>query len=215
MASFETIGGGSIAADGRNIIRKVVISTSGSVSAPPGPGGYQLTNKTITQEAGGIERGVFEYTSAQRAGTGGDPNFDAYGKRFELMGGTREVPTATHSRFKDLTSEQVAAVETAVEDKSTPTFDEPDQQLLFNLLSKGVEYILAPSVVGRVTEIESSLPSMEGIAKAGGAPGLSAPSGTFWVCTGISASPIGDKFQVSREYTLNFADPALVDVYNW
>lgn len=214
MASFETVGGGEVLADGRRIIRKVMVGTGGSDPAPSAPSGYQLTNKTTTNEAGGITRSVFEYTSAN-AGTGGDPNFDAYGKRYELIGGTREVPTKTHDKFKNLTAAQIAAVEEAIEKKESPTYTNDNQRLLFKLLSIGVEYILAPSVTGRITEIESNLPEMEGIAKRAAVPGLPAPANTFWVMTGISAAPIGNKFQVTREYTLNFSNPALSDVYSW
>jgi hypothetical protein len=220
MASFETIGGGSIAADGRLIVRKVMVETGGSSATPTAPAGYQLTNKTTTNEAGGVTRSVFEYTKASISGGGGgggaeNPEFDAYGVRLELMGGTREVPIETHTKFKDLTDNQVRRVQKAVEEKEEISFIDPLQHLLFQLLSKKVEYVLAPSVVGRITEIESVLPEMGAIAKTASPPQLNAPQDTFWVCTGISARPIGDEFEVTREYTLNFSDTSLVDVYSW
>jgi hypothetical protein len=79
-----------------------------------------------------------------------------------------------------------------------------------------VEYALAPAIVGRVSEIESVLPSLSPIAKTANPPELDAPPKTFWVCTAITASPIGNKYEVTREYTLNFSEWDDVEVlYEW
>lgn len=195
MAQYETTGGGIIDSGDKRIERKVVVSTSGNPTAPSGTG--RLTNVSITQEPGGIRRGVFEYTK----GGAGDANYNAYGKKIELMGGSREVPIYNHPNFATLTKEQILSVQKAVEEKQNRSFTNADQQRLFEFLCRGTEYFLAPSVVARVSEIESNIPSLSGLCNVDNPSGINAPSGTFWVLTGISATPIGDKYEVTREYT--------------
>jgi hypothetical protein len=71
-------------------------------------------------------------------------------------------------------------------------------------------------VVGRISEIESTLPSLSPIAKVADPSELNAPSGTFWVCTAITANPIGTRYEVTREYTLNFSEWDDVELlYGW
>jgi hypothetical protein len=196
MANIETTGGGTIDSGDKRIERKVVVATGGADPAAPGGTG-RLTNISITQEPGGIRRGVFEYTQ----GGAGDANYNAYGKKVELMGGSREVPIYNHPNFAALTREQILSVQKAVEEKQDRSFTNSDQQKLFEFLSRGTEYFLSPSVVARVSEIESSLPAITGLCNVDNPSGISAPSGTFWVLTGISASPVGDKYEITREYT--------------
>jgi hypothetical protein len=195
MANIETTGGGTIDSGDKRIERKVVVSTDGNPAAPGGTG--RLTNVSITAEPGGIRRGVFEYT---QGGTG-DASYNAYGKKIELMGGSREVPIYNHPNFAALTKAQVLSVQKAVEEKQERSFTNADQQRLFEFLARGTEYFLSPSVVARVSEIESTIPSTSGLCNVSDPTGVSAPSGSFWVLTGISASPVGDKFEVTREYT--------------
>lgn len=195
MANIETTGGGIVDSGDKRIERKVVVSTSGDPAAPGGTG--RLTNVSITQEPGGIRRGVFEYT----VGGEGGASYNAYGKKIELMGGSREVPIYNHPNFAALTKEQILSVQKAVEEKQDRSFTNSDQQRLFEFLSRGTEYFLAPSVVARVSQIESNLPAITGLCNVDNPSGISAPSGTFWVLTGISASPVGDKYEVTREYT--------------
>jgi hypothetical protein len=213
MAQFETTGGGIVDSGDRRIERKVVVSTDGAAITAPGGTGI-LTNASVTDEAGGIRRAVFEYTEAG----GGDATYNQYGKRIELTGGTREVPIQTHKEFSALTDEQLAEVQEQVDagtSANTTVFTE-SQNLLFSFLRRGVEYVLAPAVVGRVSEIESQLPSLDGIAKVANPNELNAPTGTFWICTAITASPIGKDYEVTREYTLNFSDWEDVEtLYSW
>jgi hypothetical protein len=204
MSQFETTGGGFIDSGDRQIERKVVVTTDGATPTAPASS-FPLTNKTITKEPGGIQRGVFEFTQAGE----GDASYNQYGKRIELTGGTREVPIQTHPAFKTLTETKLAEVDTALENKVADqwkTFEDETQQLLYNFLRKKVEYVLAPAIVGRITEVESDLPSLTPIAKVADPSELTAPSGTFWVNTSITASPIGDRYEVTREYTLNFSE---------
>jgi hypothetical protein len=214
MAQFETTGGGIVDSGDRRIERKVVVSTDGAAITAPGGTGI-LTNASITNEAGGVRRAVFEYTEAGS----GDASYNQYGKRIELTGGTREVPIQTHPQFKDLTEEQLAEVMTKIENPvpdQWAIFDSETQQLLYNFLRRKVEYALSPAVVGRVSEIESQLPSLDGIAKVANPNELNAPTGTFWICTAITASPIGGQYEVTREYTLNFSDWEDVEtLYSW
>ena len=210
MAQFETTGGGLTASGDRIIDRKVVVSTSPNISAPGGSG--ILTNVSVTKEAGGITRGVFEYTR----GGAGDASYNQYGKRIELTGGTREVPIYGHPTFASLTPSQVQEVQTAVENKTQGPFASEAQTKLFGFLARGTEYFLAPAVVGRVSEFESGLPSLSPIAKVANPSELNAPADTFWICTAITATPIGDKFEVTREYTLSFSGwQEVEDLYNW
>jgi hypothetical protein len=83
-------------------------------------------------------------------------------------------------------------------------------------LSRKIEYALAPAVVGRVTEVESNLPSLDIIAKVADPSELTAPADTFWICTAVTATPIGDRYEVTREYTLNFSSWEDVEIlYTW
>jgi hypothetical protein len=211
MAQFETIGGGFTESGDRSIIRKVIVSTEGEeITAPGAPPGYRLTNASTTQEAGGVQRAVFEYTAAGEGGA----TYNQYGKRVELTGGTREVPIQTHPAFKTLTETQLAEVLTKIENPTPDvhaSFANETQQLLYDFLRRKVEYVLAPAIVGRVSEFESALPDLSIVAKVADPPELAAPDGNFWICTSVTASPIGEKYEVIREYTLNFSDWAEVE----
>ena len=211
MAQIETIGGGSTDSGDRSIIRKVIVSTEGEeITAPGAPSGYRLTNASTAQEAGGLQRAVFEYTAAGEGGA----TYNQYGKRVELTGGTREVPIQTHPAFKLLTETQLAEVLTAIENPTPDvhaSFANETQQLLYDFLRRKVEYVLAPAIVGRVSEFETALPDLSIVAKVADPPELTAPDGNFWICTSVTASPIGEKYEVIREYTLNFSDWAEVE----
>lgn len=211
MAQFETIGGGSTDSGDRSIIRKVIVSTEGEeITTPAAPSGYRLTNASTAQEAGGLQRAVFEYTAAGEGGA----TYNQYGKRVELTGGTREVPIQTHPAFKLLTETEIAEVLTKIENPQPDfwaTFANETQQLLYDFLRRKVEYVLAPAIVGRVSEFETALPDLSIVAKVADPPELTAPDGNFWICTSVTASPIGEKYEVIREYTLNFSDWAEVE----
>lgn len=198
MAQFIAPGGGISDSGDKRVERKVVVSTDGNPSAPGGNG--ILTNVSITEEPGGVRRGVFEYTR----GGAGDASYNAYGKKYELIGGTREVPIYMNPAFASLNPQQIIDVKNAVAEGTTGPFPDATQDKLFGFLVRGEEYALAPSITARVSEIESNLPSLLRIAKAENPTGLSAPANTFWICTGISASSIGDKYEVTREYTLSW-----------
>jgi hypothetical protein len=216
MAQFETTGGGYIDSGDRRIERRVVVGTNVSeLTVPNSAEGFPLSNVSVTQEPGGVLRGVFEFSEGGEGGA----SYNQYGKRIELTGGTIQAPIQTHPAFNDLTETQLAEVDTAIENKINDqwkTFTNETQQLLYNFRRKGVEYALAPAIVGRVSEIESVLPSLSPIAKTANPPELDAPPKTFWVCTAITASPIGNKYEVTREYTLNFSEWDDVEVlYEW
>jgi hypothetical protein len=216
MAQLETTGGGFLDSGDRKVIRKVYVSTDGQlVNIPASQGGYPLSSVSASEEPGGIRRAVAEYSQGGEGGA----SYNAYGKRIELTGGTREVPIQTHPKFKDLTEAQLAAVMTKIENPTPDEwaiFSNQTQQLLYNFLRKKVEYALAPAVVGRISEIESALPSLSPIAKVANPSELNAPNGTFWVCTAITANPIGTRYEVTREYTLNFSEWDDVQLlYGW
>ena len=216
MAQFETTGGGYIDSGDRKVIRKVVVATGGElIQVPQTEQGFPLSNVSVSEDAGGIRRATLEYSQGGEGGA----SYNAYGKRIELTGGTREVPIQTHPKFNTLTETQLAEVDTAIENKvpdQWKTFANETQQLLYNFLRKKVEYALAPAVVGRVTEIESNLPSLSPIAKTANPSELNAPTGTFWVCTAITATPIGNRYEVTREYTLNFSEwDDVAALYGW
>lgn len=215
MSQYNAPGGGIVDSGDKRIERKVVVSTSGNPTAPGGTG--RLTNVSITTEPGGIKRGTFEYTQ----GGGGDANYNAYGKKIELMGGSREVSIFNHPRFAVIPNNQVATIQQKAEEDvpkgKWSTFDDEAQQRLYNCLRRQQEYFLAPSIVARVSEIESNLPTVSGLCKVDNPSGISAPNGTFWILTGISATPVGDKYEVTREYTSipsEWADVAYI-YNNW
>lgn len=190
--------------DGRQITRKVIVSTGG-LSAPGGAG--QLTSAQITDLAGGLRQGVYEYTTSAQAG--GSAEYDPRtGGETELLGGSREVPIETHPLFKDIPAEDVAKIRAAVRDAddsllpdSGPGADSAGITLR-ELLSRGVESFLAPSVLARITDVESSLPPLAGLCKLDSPRGISAPDGAVWILTGVSAQSVGRDYNVTREYTL-------------
>jgi hypothetical protein len=216
MAQVEVTGGGFLDSGDRKVIRKAYVSTTGApINVPATVDGFPLSSVNATEEPGGIRRAIAEYSQGGEGGA----SYNAYGKRIELSGGSREVPIQTHPVFNDLTETQLAQVDTAIENKVNDqwkTFSNAKQQLLYNFRRKGVEYVLAPAIVGRVSEIESSLPSLDPIAKVANPSELSAPPKTFWVVTSITATPIGTRFEVTREYTLNFSEWDDVNaLYGW
>jgi hypothetical protein len=217
MAQIETTGGGYLDSGDRKVLRKVYVSTGGQlINIPTSEQGFPLSSVSASEEPGGIRRAVAEYSQGGEGGA----SYNAYGKRIELTGGTREVPIQTHEYFSDLTEEEIAAVQKCV-DARDPNADENYAMAgrlypLYAFLIRGVEYVLAPSVVGRVTEIESALPSLEPIAKVANPSELNAPDDTFWICTAITASPIGNRYEVTREYTLNFSSwDDVAALYSW
>ena len=216
MAQFETTGGGYLENSDRKVIRKAYVSTDGqSINIPASVDGFPLSSVNATDDAAGVRRVVAEYS---QAGEGGPASANASGKRIELTGGTREVPIQTHKKFENLTDAEVAAVQEAVEagTDAVLTAFSADQELLYSFLSRGVEYVLAPAIVGRITEFESTLPNLSPIAKTANPSELNAPSGTFWICTAITATPIGTRYEVTREYTLNFSAWAdVATLYGW
>jgi len=215
MAQIETTGGGFLDSGDRKVIRKVYVTTGGElVNIPTSEGGYPLSSVSASEEPGGIRRAVAEYSQGGEGGA----SYNAYGKRIELTGGTREVPIQTHKKFEAMTSAEIARVQEEVEKRQQAVVTDftPDQELLYSFLSRGVEYVLSPAIVGRVSEIESTLPSLDPIAKVADPSELSAPADTFWICTAITASPIGTTYEVTREYTLNFSGWQQVqELYDW
>jgi hypothetical protein len=222
MATIETTGGGYLDSGDRKVIRKSYVATgSGAINLPLSADGFPLSGVNATEEPGGIRRVVAEYSQGGEGGA----SYNAYGRRIELTGGTREVPVQTHPKFKNLTEAQLAQVQTRIDNPEQDVWHttaatggafSTAQQLLYNFLRKKVEYVLAPAVVARVSEIESNLPSLSPIAKVANPPGVPAPTGTFWVCTAIAATPIGTRYEVTREYTLNFSEwDDVQSLYGW
>jgi hypothetical protein len=209
MAQYTVPGGGVIDSGDKRITRKVVVATGGSDPSAPGGSG-RLTNVSITSEPGGIKRGVFEYTQ----GGAGDANYNAYGKKIELLGGSREVPIYKHPNFEDLTDEQISKVQEDVEKKLKGTSYTTAQDNLYQCLIRQIEYYLAPSLVARISEIESNLPSVAGLCRVESPNGVSsAPSGSVWLLTGISATAVGEKYEVTREYTMSAEPQATLFLY--
>jgi len=197
--SYEVPGGGVVDAGDKRINRVVVVSTGGSrPTAPTRPG--RLTNVSITEEPGGIQRGVYEYTQ----GGLGDASYNIYGKKIELMGGSRDVPIINHPKFKNLSAARVNAVQSEVEKepgKRRAAFDNTDENNLYQCLIRGIEYYIAPNLVARVSEIESGIPTVDGLCRLDSPNGVGKPGNGKWILTGISATPLGEKYEVTREYT--------------
>jgi hypothetical protein len=213
MAQIETTGGGFQDSGDRKVLRKVYVSTGGTlINIPTTEQGFPLSSVSASEEPGGIRRAVAEYSQGGEGGA----SYNAYGKRIELTGGTREVPIYNHPTFETLTPQQIQDVQTAVENKTQGPFGSAAQTKLFGFLLRGTEYFLAPAVVGRISEVESVLPSLSPIAKVANPSELNAPSGTFWICTAITANPIGTRYEVTREYTLSFSGWEDVEaLYSW
>lgn len=197
MSQYTAPGGGIIYSGNKLIDRKVVIATGENPNPPGGKG--RLTNVSITHEAGGIRRGIYEYTQ----GGSGDAGFNVYGKKIELMGGSREVPIYNHPRFKELSTDNIITVQSAAEERprKKKAFNDVDMDNLYQCLIRQIEYYISPSLVARVSEIESTLPSVSDLCKISNPTGVSKPGDGKWIITGISATALGDKFEVTREYT--------------
>ena len=198
MATVQAPGGGTIDSGDKRIERKVVVSTTGNPTPPSGTG--RLTNVSITEEPGGIRRGIFEYT----LGGEGGANYNQYGKKIELAGGSREVPIYNHPNFKTLTAEQVNTVQEEAEKRPSERPASLAGTVLNNLyqcLIRQVEYYIAPSLVARISEVESNLPSLDGLCKIANPQGVGNPGEGTWILTGINAAPVGDKYEATREYT--------------
>jgi hypothetical protein len=215
MAQFETTGGGFLDSGDRKVIRKAYAATDNqAINVPASVDGFPLSSVSATEDVAGVRRVIAEYSQGGEGGA----SYNAYGKRIELTGGTREVPIQTHKKFDLLTDEQIADVQEQVDKASeadTSGFN-ADQSLLYSFLRRGVDYVLAPAVVGRISEVESTLPSLSIIAKTANPSELDAPPGTFWICTAVTASPIGNRYEVTREYTLNFSGwEDVATLYGW
>jgi hypothetical protein len=197
----EIPGSQLIVQDNKIIERKVVIEAGGPPSAPGGNGVF--TASEITTLPGGLQRGTFEYTRFGKTGAGEQPGTS--GPQIELMGGSREVPIQTHPKFADLSEEDVAAITAAAEqndDSLLPESMEGGAETLYRMLRRKVTHYLAPSVVARVTDIESGVPSLAGLTTLEGPAGVDGAPGSKWLLTGVSARGFGTEFEVSREYTL-------------
>jgi hypothetical protein len=212
MAQVETSGGGFLDTGDRRIIKKSYVSTGGTINIPPQVSGFPLTSVNAVEEPGGIRRVSAEYSQ----GGAGDASYNQYGKRIELSGGTREVPIQSHAQFEQLSQSDIEEVEKKLRDPDYSWAPSAKQALLYSFLSRGVEYVLAPAVVGRVSTIESNLPNLNIVAKVMNPSELNAPPKTFWICTAVTATPIGNRYEVTREFTLNFAGwDDVVALYGW
>jgi hypothetical protein len=210
MSQYTAPGGAIIDSGDKRVTRKVVVSTGGENPQPPGGPG-RLTNSSITSEPGGIRRGVFEYTEGGEGGA----NYNVYGKKTELLGGSREVPIYKHPNFKTLSDEEIATVQQDVENKTKSSGYTTAQNNLYQCLIRKIEYYLAPSLIARVSEIESSLPSVAGLCKIDEPAGVvrGDPEDSIWLLTAISAIPVGDKYEVAREYTMASEPEAALFLY--
>jgi hypothetical protein len=190
--------------DGRQITRKVIVGP-GLLSAPSGPG--VLTSVQITDLPGGLRQGVYEFTTPPASGGSAEYN-PRTGGVTELLGGAREVPIETHPLFKEIPPEDIVKIRAAVRDNDQSLLPEEGPGAdsagitLYELLGRGVETFLAPSVLARISDIESGLPSLGGLCKVDEPNGLPSPSGSVWLLTGISARSVGNEYEVTREYTL-------------
>jgi hypothetical protein len=192
-----------ILADGKVIQRKTQIATAGERMSPPRGDGV-LKSIQITDDAAGVRRGVWEYVQTDLSVPEGEAGTYPV---IELLGGSREVPIQTHPKFDGIDEQRLKQISRAVEvevvSAEMPEGLTDDEENLVALLRREIKYFLTPSVTARVTEIESSLPSMSDLTTLGGASGLpSPPSGKSWIMTGISARSVGDKYEVTREYTM-------------
>jgi hypothetical protein len=224
MAQYETVGSATIEGGDSKIQRKVVISTDGADPEAPGGEG-RLTSVSITAEAGGIRRGVFEYTQAGE----GSASYDIYGKRVEV-GSCSSAPIETHKDFKEMTVGDMEAVHRAADarnrDLILKTAEGGDREpndaalcnTLYEYLDRQVTTFLAPSAVGRISEIESNVPSFSLLGKVSNPSELSNPyeGDAFWLLTSIQAMPIGEKYEVTREYTLVWGGWSEIQaIYGW
>jgi hypothetical protein len=194
-----------VLADGKRITRKAQIATANERMSPPGGDG-QLTSIQITDDIAGVRRGFWEYTQSSLSPGGQEIPGSGPGVVVELMGGSREVPIQTHPKFKNIDAKRIKQITRAVDAEDDSLLPNPltgDENNLVEFLRREIKYFLAPAVTGRVTTLESGLPSLGDLLKLGGASQLpSAPSNSKWILTGISARTSGDKYEVSKEYTL-------------
>jgi hypothetical protein len=193
-----------ILADGKRIERITQIATSNERMSPPGGNGV-LTSIQITDDAAGVRRGVWEYVTAD-SGQGGGEYASRSFPLVELLGGSREVPVQTHPKFADISDDDVEKITAAAERKDPsllPSSMAGNANNLYELLRRQVRHYLVPAVVGRVTNIQSGLPALGDLLSLGADSALpSAPSGSVWILTGVSARSEGSEYEVTKEYTL-------------
>jgi hypothetical protein len=193
-----------VLADGKRIQRKTQIATAGETMPPPGGDGV-LTSIQITNDAAGVRRGVWEYVTADSSTGGGE--YDGRGlPMVELLGGSREVPVQTHPKFAEISDDDVEKITAAADQKDPsllPDEMDGDKEKLYELLRRQIRYYLVPSVVGRVTDLQSDIPSLNDLLTLGGDSALpESKANTVWILTGISARGVGTEYEVTKEYTL-------------
>jgi hypothetical protein len=192
-----------VLADGKVIHRKTQIATAGERMSPPNSPGI-LKSIQITDDAAGVRRGVWEFVESDTNVPEGEAGQYPV---IELLGGSREVPVQTHPKLASISADRIKqitrAVETEVVSAEMPDDLTNDEENLVALLRREIRYFLTPAVSARVTEIESSLPDLEDLTTLGGASGLpQPPTGKAWIMTGVSARSVGNKYEVTREYTM-------------
>lgn len=209
MAQFKVTGGGQTDSGDKRITRQVVVATGGENPAPQGGVRGRLTSVNITEEAAGLKRGVFEYTE----GGAGDANYNQYGNKIEMIGGTREVPLPAHPIFKTLSEAQLLEVQKAVDTKKPKSFSNLKQKLLYRMLASGVESVFVPAVTVRVSRIESNLPRLTELCQLDSPPSVGNPKDSVFLVVGKTATPIGDKYEVTTEYMAIPNDAWVTDIY--
>lgn len=213
MATIETTGKQIVDTQNKRIERRVIVATGGGSPLPPEDATGELTNTIITDEPAGIKRAIYEFTTGgEESGGGGGGSGTPY-KRVELLGGTREVPIYSHPLFKDLTPTQILEVQEAVENREL-LVTTGAQATLQDCLLRKTEYFMAPSTIGRISTFEATLPDLEPVAKEADPQPSELPAYTnaTWICTSITASPVGNSYEVVREYTLIYNPDWITDL---
>jgi len=203
MSQVTVPGGGEILGDNKRTKRIVVVNVGPTVEIPNHPG--RLVAASATHEPGGITRGTFDFVTSDFS-PGGELTSNKT-QMLEIMGGSREVPVQTHPKFANIDPQRIKQITRAVENEvasaEMPTDLTSDEQNLISLLRREIKYYLVPAVTGRVTTIESNLPSLNELTTLGGESALPSPGpGRNWIMTGISAREVGEEFEVTREYTV-------------
>lgn len=212
MAQIETIGGGvSYTQDGKKLTKKVYILTPGTTTVPVESGLGSIISADVREDVAGTKRVEVTYQY------GGGGSVSSGGIVEELTGGSREVPVKSHEYFKDLTRTELAEIDRAAADIQNQTLDTSKinparsdiANTLLDLLQRGVEYYLVPSVNYRETVFETTKPTIANLTRINapvGAPKVN--TDWNWLLTSINYQTIQRPdgnivYQVTREWTLS------------
>lgn len=230
MAQIETSGGGiSYTSDGKKLTKQVYVLTAGETSVTPTPiAGATITSADFVQSEGGTTRVTITWTKGLDPISGGSSSGSAgAGATTELIGGSREIPTEAHPKFKDsVTDSQLEEIKRAIaanQDPDTnivPNTESNKARILYKLLLRGQEYYLAPAVSYRQTTLETTIPALRELCTINAPQRTPAvASNQNWLLTSINVRSVAlptetVAYEVTKEWMLSDRNGWSKEIYD-